>query len=185
MAAWGVNMRSVLLDQVGQDLLGYFTHRYNYITTFGERVMTVVPKWYLPVTIIALVWNLLGCLAYLSDVMLTPDDIAKMSAEQQALYASRATWAVAATAIAVWFGAAGSVGLIIRQRWALPVLIVSLAGLIVQDFGLFVLTNAASQAGPVVFVIQGMVLLVAVGLVILARRAISQGWIPRQTPPKE
>jgi len=62
--------------------------------------MTSPPKWYLPVTIFALLWNLLGCIAYLSDVMLTPEDVARMSVAQQSLYASRSAWAVAATAIA-------------------------------------------------------------------------------------
>ena len=47
------------------------------------------PKWFLPVGIAALLWNLLGCAAYLSDVMLTPEDVAKMTADQQALYAAR------------------------------------------------------------------------------------------------
>ena len=105
------------------------------------------PKWFLPVAIAALLWNLLGCAAYLSDVMLTPEDIAKMTADQQALYAARPSWSVAATAIAVWGGAAGCLGLIMRKRWALPLLIASLAGVIVQDVSLFGLSGAAAQAG--------------------------------------
>jgi len=143
--------------------------------------MNTAPKWYLPVTITALLWNLLGCAAYLSDVMLTPDDIAKMSAAQQALYESRPAWAVAATAIAVWGGALGCVGLIWRKRWALPLLIASLIAsliaLIVQDFGLFVLSNVVQTNGSTVVVLQGLVLLVAIGLVLLARKAIAKGWI--------
>ena len=142
--------------------------------------MTSPPKWYLPVTIFALLWNLLGCIAYLSDVMLTPEDVARMSAAQQSLYASRSAWAVAATAVAVWCGAAGSLGLIIRKRWGMPLLIASLVGLIIQDFGLFVLTDAASQTGHVAFVLQGLVLLIAIGLVVLARTAASRSWIPKQ-----
>ena len=59
------------------------------------------PKWFLPVAIAALLWNLLGCAAYLSNVMLTPEAVARMSAAQQAMYAARPAWSVAATAIAV------------------------------------------------------------------------------------
>ncbi len=62
--------------------------------------METVPRWYLPVTIVALLWNLLGCLAYLSDVTATPEDVARMSAAQQALYAARPSGAVAATVVA-------------------------------------------------------------------------------------
>jgi hypothetical protein len=101
-----------------------------------------------------------------------------MTEAQQALYAARPTWAVAATAFAVWGGALGSLGLILRKRWATAVLVVSLLGVVVQDLGLFVLTDAGAQAGATVAVLQGLVLLVAVGLVLLARRARAEGWIP-------
>lgn len=139
--------------------------------------MEQAPKWFLPVAIAALLWNLLGCAAYLSDVMLKPEDVAKMSAAQQALYAARPAWSVAATAIAVWGGAAGCVGLIMRRRWATPLLVVSLAAVIVQDAWLFVLSGAAAQTTPVAVVLQGLVLLIAIGLVLLARTAAAQGWI--------
>lgn len=62
--------------------------------------MTAAPKWFKPVVIVALLWNLLGCMAYLSDVMLKPEDIAKMTAAQQAMYNARPAWAVGATALA-------------------------------------------------------------------------------------
>jgi len=139
--------------------------------------MKTTPTWYLPVTILALLWNLLGCAAYLSDVMLTPEDVARLSAAQQALYAARAPWTVAATAIAVWGGALGSLGLILRRRWAMPLLIASLVGLTVQDVGLFLLSGVPGQAGTVAMVLQGLVLLIAIGLVLLAGKAAANGWI--------
>jgi len=139
--------------------------------------MEAAPKWFKPVAIVALLWNLLGCFAYLSDVMLTPEDVAKMSAAQQALYASRPAWSVAATAFAVWGGALGCIGLILRRRWANLLLPISLAGVIVQDVSLFVLTKAASQAGPAVIALQGLVLVIAVALVVLGRKADSHAWL--------
>jgi hypothetical protein len=135
------------------------------------------PKWYTPVAVVALLWNLLGCVAYLSDVMLTPEDIAKLSAAQQAMYAARPAWSIAATAIAVWGGAAGCIGLILRRRWALPLFIASLAGIVAQDVGMFALAHVASSAGPGALVLQGLVLLIAVGLVLLTRQAMAREWI--------
>lgn len=140
--------------------------------------MNAKPKWYLPVAILALLWNLAGCAAYLMDVMRTPEDVAQMSAALQALYAARPAWAVGASAIAVWAGLAGCVGLVMRKRWATPLLIASLAGVIVQDLYLFVLNGAAvAQAVPGAFVMQGIVLLIAIALVVLARKAAAQGWL--------
>ena len=139
--------------------------------------METVPKWFKPVGIAALLWNLLGCFAYLSDVTLTPEDVAKMTAAQQALYASRPAWAISATAFAVWGGAVGCVGLILRKRWSRPLFLVSLAGVIVQDVALFGLSTAAAQAGPAAFAPQGLVLVIAVALVVLGRKADAQGWL--------
>ena len=143
----------------------------------SEANMVKAPAWFMPVAIVALLWNLLGCFAFASDLMLTPADVAKMSAEQQALYAARPAWAVAATAVAVIGGALGCIGLILRKRWALPLFVLSLVGVIAQDIGLFVLTDGAKLAGTVAVVLQGVVLLVAIGLVLLARKAIRNGWI--------
>lgn len=139
--------------------------------------MNAAPRWFRPVAIAALVWNLLGCLAYLSDVTRTAADVAKMTAAQQALEAARTAWAVAATALAVWGGAAGCLGLILRKRWANPLLLISLLGVIVQDIGLFGLTDAGRQAGPAVIGLQGMVLVIAVALVGLGRKAGANGWL--------
>ena len=139
--------------------------------------MSTTPKWYMPTAVTALLWNLMGCAAYLADVTLSAEDIAAMSEAQQALYAARPMWAVAATAIAVWGGAAGCVGLILRKRWATAVLAASLAGIVVQDIGLFILTDAASLAGPSVFVLQGLVFVVGIALLLLSRKAVGEGWI--------
>jgi hypothetical protein len=139
--------------------------------------MTHPPKWYTPVAVVALLWNLLGCAAYLSDVLLTPEDVAKMSEAQQAMIAARPAWAVGATAVAVWLGALGCVGLILRKRWSVPCLVLSLVGVIAQDVYLFGLGGAAAAAGAVVYVLQGVVLLVAVGLVLLSRKALRSGWL--------
>jgi len=127
------------------------------------------PTWYLPVVIIALLWNLIGCAAYLMDVTLTPEAVAAMSPDQQALYAARPVWAVAAYAIAVWGGALGCVGLIMNKSWAKGALLASLLGLIAQDIALFGLSAVAIETS--VYALQGMVLVIAVLLLLLANRA--------------
>jgi hypothetical protein len=139
--------------------------------------MNPAPRWFLPVAVIALIWNLMGCFAYLADVMVSAEDVAAMTEAQQTLYATRSWWTVSATAIAVWGGAAGCLGLILRKGWALPLLWASLVGLIIQDFGLFVLNNAASLAGMGPVVLQGLVLVIGIALVMLGRKAVANGWI--------
>ena len=104
-------------------------------------------------------------------------DVAQMTAAQQALHAARPAWSVGATAIAVWAGALGCVGLIMRKRWAVLLLAASLAGVVVQDISLFTMSGAAAETPSAAMVLQGLVLLIAIGLVLLARKASAQGWI--------
>jgi hypothetical protein len=139
--------------------------------------MTPTPKWYMPVAVLALLWNLIGCAAYLSDVMMTTEAVAQLPADQQALYAARPAWAVAAYAIAVWGGALGSLGLVLKKRWASPLLMASVAGLVVQDLALFVFSPAAGAVSPVAYVLQGMVFVIALALVRLAGTGSARGWL--------
>jgi len=139
--------------------------------------MDKLPKWFVAIAVVALLWNLLGCIAFVADLRLSPEDIARMPEAQQTLYNSRPAWAVASTALAVFGGVLGCIGLLMRKRWALPVFIASLVGILVQDFGLFVLADGATLAGPTAVVLQGVVLLVGIGLIILSRRGIARGWL--------
>lgn len=69
--------------------------------------MNSPPKWFKVIAVVALVWNLLGCFAFVSDLRLSPEDVAHLSRAQQALYNARPGWAVAGTALAV-----------LEARWA-------------------------------------------------------------------
>ncbi len=133
------------------------------------------PKWFMPVAIVALLWNLMGCAAYLMDVMLTPEAIAAMSPDQRALYAARPIWAVALYAIAVWGGALGCVGLVMKKRWAKGPLLASLLGLIGRGIALFGMSPVAIPASA--YALQGAVLVIAVLLLLLANRAAREGWL--------
>ncbi|MEQ1538932.1 MAG: hypothetical protein ABL928_08405 [Sphingorhabdus sp.] len=139
--------------------------------------MSVAPKWFLPVVIIALLWNLMGCAAYLSDAMLSAADIAKMSDAEKAMVVARPVWAVGATAVAVWLGALGCLALILRKGWAVPLLWLSLLGVIAQDIWLFALAPDTGLVNGTVYGLQGLVLVIAVALVWLATKAKAAVWL--------
>ena len=73
--------------------------------------------------------------------------------------------------------AAASEGLLLRKRWAVKLLWLSLAGVLAQDIGMFVIAGGASLAGMVPTLLQAVVLVVAILLVLLARRAERAGWL--------
>lgn len=137
--------------------------------------MSTPSKWFTPVAILALLWNLLGASAYLMDVTMSPEAVAKLGEAERAMYASRPAWFVVAYASAVWFGVAGSLGLLLRKRWATPLFLLSLLGLIAQDLALF--SRPEVRADLTVILLQGLVLAIAVSLLLLSRRSDREGWI--------
>ncbi len=139
--------------------------------------MNKSPTWFKVVAVIALLWNLIGCLAFASDLRLSPEDVMRLSAGQQALYNARTTWSLASTAIAVVGGALGCIGLLLGKKWALLLFIVSLVGLLVQDYGLFIVANGATLAGPIAVVVQALVLVIAICLILLSRKGIARDWL--------
>jgi len=139
--------------------------------------MNKAPRWFTAIAIVALLWYLLGCLAFFSDLQVSPQDLAKLSPGQQALYNARPGWAVAAAALAVLGGAIGCIGLLVRKKWALVLFSLSLVGIVLQDFGLFAVVNGAALAGSVAVILQSLVLVIAIGLILLSRLAIARGWL--------
>ena len=83
------------------------------------------------IAVAGLVWNLLGCLNYIAQT--NPDTVAQMSEVYQVIIAGRPAWATAAFAIGVFGGAVGCILLLLRKRVALPVLVISLLGVIVTS----------------------------------------------------
>ncbi|MEO5963684.1 MAG: hypothetical protein ABIO75_05495 [Thermomonas sp.] len=139
--------------------------------------MSTSPVWFKVVAVIAILWNLIGCLAFVSDIRLTPEDLANLPEAQQALYNARPGWAVAGTAVAVVGGLLGSIALLFGKKWAVPMLIASLLGILVQDVAMFVLADGATLAGPMAVVMQAIVLVNAIGLILLGRMAMARGWL--------
>lgn len=138
---------------------------------------TPVPGWFWAISGVALIWNLLGVMAYWAHVNMTPEDIAALEAAERALYDSAPAWATAAFAFAVFGGALGSVLLLIRKSWALPVFVISLLGVLVQMYHSFFMTNSIEVYGPGGMIMPVMVILIAAFLVWFSKSSKDKGWI--------
>lgn len=145
--------------------------------------MSRPPLWFSLLAAVALLWNVVGLLAVVTDLRLSAADIAALPAAQQTLYAARPLWSVVASVVAVAGGTLGCAGLVLRQRWCLLLFYLSLAGIVVQDVGIFVVAGAGRSDNPVPFVLQGLVLVIAVGLIVLARHAVAASWLAERGRP--
>ena len=135
------------------------------------------PKWFLIVGIVALIWNLMGVAAYIMQVTMGPQELAALPEAQRTLYETTPAWATAAFAIAVNGGALGCLLLILKKSLAFPVLILSLAGVLVQMVHAFFISNSFEVFGPGGMIMPIMVLVIAIYLVLLSQSAKTKGWL--------
>ena len=144
----------------------------------SEKSNTKPPVWFWIVSIVALLWNLMGVMAYLGQAYMTDEMKAGYTSDLLALMESTPAWVTAAFAIAVWGGLLGCIVLLLRRKLAKPVLMLSLIGILVQMAHSFFMTNAAEIYGPVQGVVTPLiVIIIGVALVQFARIAEKRNWI--------
>ena len=135
------------------------------------------PIWFWVVSVMALIWNIMGDMAYLSQAFMPEDVLNSLPKAEQALYGNIPPWATAAFAFAVWGGTLGCLALLFRKKWAKPVLIVSLLGIMVQMVYNLFMSNASEVYGPGVAIMPVMVLIIGAFLVWFSRKSHSEGWL--------
>ena len=68
---------------------------------------STAPTWLKSVAWAALVWNLLGVIAFIMQLLMTPEMISKLPVDQQAAYSNTPLWSTLAFAVAVFAGTVG------------------------------------------------------------------------------
>jgi uncharacterized membrane protein len=91
----------------------------------SEVQTTKTPRHLWVVGIVALLWNLLGAMDYVMTEMKNEAYMSQFTPEQLEFFYGFPAWLVAFWAIAVWGGVLGAVLLLIRMKFAFPVLLVS------------------------------------------------------------
>ncbi len=125
-----------------------------------------VPGWFWAVAGLALLWEAFGCYMYVSQSLIA--DEARTGG-----YATMASWQWGVFAVAVWSGLLGAIGLLLRKRWAVMLLLLSLVAAAVQ-YG-YAAVQGSLQAADTPIAVS--VLVVALGLVIFSNYANRRGWL--------
>ena len=77
------------------------------------------------IAVIAVLWNIMGVVAYLKQAYLTEEALAKLPEADQMYYTNVPAWVTAAFAIAVFSGTFGCIALLLRKKLATILLIIS------------------------------------------------------------
>jgi len=136
------------------------------------------PKWFWAVSGFGLVWNALGFLAFIVQVTM---DLGELPDAERLFYETQPTWATAAFGIAVASGVIGCLALLLRRRWAAPMLLLCLAAILVQSFHSVALSNGIEVFGPQGMILPLTVFAVAAALTWVAKLSEKRGWLgPRR-----
>ncbi len=138
---------------------------------------TNVPGSFRVIAVLALLWNLLGVAMFFMQTGLTSEQVATLPEAQQAVYAAMPPWLAIFYGIAVFAGALGSLGLVLRRRWSMPLFALSLAAVVVQMVALYALTPAWQASGASGLAMSLLIAGIAAFLFFYARRASARRWL--------
>lgn len=142
-----------------------------------DSAAKVAAPWHLWVVgVLALLWNSIGAFDYVMTETRNASYLSSFTPEQRAYFFGFPMWVVATWALSVWGGVLGSILLLLRNRWAVPVFGISLATMVLTTFYNFVLTNGlAVMGGMGGLVFSAVIFVIAVALLVYARSLARAG----------
>ncbi|RLD24771.1 MAG: hypothetical protein DRI70_07910 [Bacteroidetes bacterium] len=134
--------------------------------------------WYWIITVVALIWNAMGVMRYLMQAYDTEGFRAKFNADQLALLDSTPAWGTGVFAVAVFGGLLGCLFLLLRKKFAVILLGLSLLAVLVQMIYGWFATDMIEVFGKVDgIVIPLIVIVVAIFLYFYSKGAALKGWL--------
>ena len=129
---------------------------------------TAAPKFVVIVAIISLVWNLMGCGIFLTEVFAQESMMESMTEKQKDWVRSTPSWVYILFAISVSTGLAGSIFLWVRNRYCVVLYSISLGAVLHQMIYTMVIAGGLQVMGPSGAVMPTIVILLAVTWLIYA-----------------
>ena len=125
-----------------------------------------------------LIWNAVGCYFYFLDVTLSDTAYAEVYGEDLTELRDRyPAWSIGAYAIAVWGGLLAASLYLLRNRWALPLFIVSLIMAIISFIWGFTNADYKAAAGGTFWVMPLIVVIFGLIEIWWTRKKITDGTI--------
>lgn len=143
-----------------------------------EQVSTKIPVWFWIVSIIFLLWNIMGVLSFLMHAFISEEAIAALPSNERALYTEYPAWTTIVFAIAVFAGLLGAIGLVLKKKWSKMVFIISLMAIIPQMIHNVFFTSSIEVYGAAqAATMPAMVVVFGLFLVWFSMFGIKKGWL--------
>ena len=129
------------------------------------------------VSAMAFVWNLMGVVNYLNQAYNQEAILETLDQAQREVFEGIPAWATAAFALAVFSGTIGSIGLLLRKKWARPFFIVSFVTALAQFIHWLFISDAVAAFGSSTYAMPLLILAIGLYLISFSKRATTNGWL--------
>jgi hypothetical protein len=143
----------------------------------NEEQKIVVPTWFWVIATVSLMWNILGCLIFSSEVFAQEAMIESMTGEQKEWVRSTPRWVYVVFAISVSTGVAGSVCLLMRKRLSVLLFTISFAAVLIQMAYTMLIAGGLQVMGPTGAVMPTVVITLAVVWLWFSLLSKGKGWL--------
>ena len=148
----------------------------------NSSAKTAVPVWFWAIAVVAVLWNLMGCMAFAMEMFMQEAAIEQYSDEQKEWVRSIPSWIYIVYAAAVGSGLVGSIGLCMRAKWTIPLYIVCLVSVLIQMIYTMVIQGGLQVMGASSAIMPGLVITLAAFLLWFAYFANGRGWFGGAEP---
>lgn len=126
------------------------------------------------VEVLSFLWYAVGVFNYLAQAYMTDETLVSLPDEVQLYYTNLPAWVTAAFALAVFSGLLGSVGLLLRKKWASFLFFGSFFATVAQQFHSFFIQDfieiTAEQA-----IMPLLILIIALYMIYYSRKSETEG----------
>ncbi len=142
-----------------------------------KRKTLNLPAWYWVIAVLALLWNLMGCFAFLMELFAQDSMMKSWTEEQKDWARSIPRWIYILYGIAVATGVAGSISLLRRKAWSVPLFACCFVAVIVQMVYTTLIAGGLQTMGPSSLVMPALVIAFATGLLWFSWFAKGRAWL--------
>ncbi len=135
---------------------------------------TATPAWYWVLAVAALLFEAAGAYLFAGGLTLDP---ATLPLDQRAVYDATPQWMTIAWTVAIGSGLLGAIGLLLRRRFAEPLLLISLLAVAVQFSGILLVRQLRELTPEDHLVVPIVILATAYGFWQTAKLARRRGWL--------
>lgn len=129
------------------------------------------------VAVIALLWNLMGTFQFLFTTFMAEEFRESFDEEHLSLMDNLPSWYAILFGIAVFAGLLGSLLLLLRKKFAVPVFLISLIAVLIQmGYWLFV-TDSMEVLGAEAVIMPMIVIIIAIFLYYFSKGAAQRKWL--------